>query len=94
MSDQPKPPAFRNPDTAPFIYFDNAPVFGILAGAVQIEVASRVILPDETGTITEFVVTAHLRCSPLAAAELRNAIDKSLEMLQAPSGAPEGASVN
>lgn len=35
------PPPYRNADTAPFIYFDFAPTFGIIAGAIGIELAAR-----------------------------------------------------
>ena len=29
------PPPYIDPDTAPFIYIDLAPMFGVLAGAIQ-----------------------------------------------------------
>jgi hypothetical protein len=79
------PPSFKNPDSTPFIYFDIAPFFGIMAGAIQIELAARTLSPTQDERIsTEFITTAHLRCSPAAARHLREAIDKSLEMLERP----------
>lgn len=66
---------------APFIYFDHAPTFGTQSGAIQVELAARIIAPAQGGTRNDFVLTAHLRCSPNAALELRNAIDKALGML-------------
>lgn len=90
------PPPFKNPETTPFIYFDNVASFGVLAGAVQIELAARTISPLLDGGVSiEFVGTGHLRCSPAAAVALRDAVTKALEMLQQPDvGAPIGAAVN
>ena len=81
-ADAPFPP-FHSPDTAPFIYFDLVPTFGTMAGAIQIELAARTLIPLEDGsTRPEFVVTGRLRCSPTAIMSLRDAIDKSLELLK------------
>jgi hypothetical protein len=52
-------------ESAPFIYFDGVPTFGIRNGAIQIELAANTILPDGKGVKIEVVMTAHLRCSPL-----------------------------
>jgi hypothetical protein len=54
-------------------------------GAIQIELASRVLIPTPDGKVTpEFICTGHLRCSPAAAMLLREALDKALQMLQQP----------
>jgi hypothetical protein len=75
-------PTFRDSDSAPFVYFDNSATFGVLAGAIQIELVSRILVPLADGGVkTEFKVTGRLRCSPAAARYLRESIDKSLEML-------------
>lgn len=79
MSDDPL--VFRNTNDPTFVYFDTAPSFGIFGGAIQIELASRILLPNNGNVTTEFVINAHLRCSPQAAADLRNALDKALQML-------------
>jgi hypothetical protein len=85
-------PTFRDPDTAPIVYFDVAPTFGTMNGAVQIELATRVLVPVPDGSVRlEFVINGRLRCSPAAAASLREALDKSLEMLQQPQAAPAAA---
>jgi hypothetical protein len=86
MPDQtPAPPSYRDPDTAPFIYFDLAATFGILAGEIQVELAARVLRPIPSGGVaTDFMTTARLRCSPAAAVELHTALEKALEMLQQP----------
>jgi hypothetical protein len=89
MPKAPKPsdvnPAFRDSTSAPFIYFDTAPVFGIVAGTVQIELVSRTLVPTaDGGAKPEFQVTGRLRCNPQAARNLRNALNRALTMLEAP----------
>ena len=95
QSSQPIPP-FVNVATAPFVYFDSAPAFGVLGGAIEIELTARVLIPDFTGAPVkaEIVPTARLRCSPMAAMALAEAVNKSLEMLkqmQEQAGAPASA---
>ena len=81
----PTPPAYRNSEAAPFVYFDIVPTFGVFGGAVQIELASRVLVPaGGAGVTTEFMVTGRLRCSPAAANHLRETIDKALQMFDQP----------
>jgi hypothetical protein len=92
MSDLPpgSPPPYKSPDGVPFIYFDLAPAYGVMNGAIQIELGSRILVPalNDAGVTTEFATTAHLRCSPQAASYLREAIDKALSMLAQPQEAP------
>ena len=80
---------YENVDTAPFVYFDLSPTHGILGGAIQIELAARILnaIPDG-GVEIKFITTGRLRCSPTAALNLRNAIDASLKMLEHPQQAP------
>jgi hypothetical protein len=70
---------YENVDTAPFVYFDLSPAHGILGGAIQIELAARILnaVPDG-GVEIKFITTGRLRCSPTAAMNLRNAIDATL----------------
>jgi hypothetical protein len=76
-------PPYRNSDTAPFVYFDLVAANGVINGAIQIEVAARTLTPTPDGGVhVEFVATAHIRCSPIAAHLLRNSIDASLKMLE------------
>jgi hypothetical protein len=83
-------PPFRDSGGAPFIYFDIAPAYGIFNGAIQVELASRILTPGDNNTVkVSFRETAHVRCSPSAAALLRDALTKALEMLEHP--APETA---
>ena len=79
----PPVPPFRDIPTAPFVYFDLAAAYGVLAGAIEIELAARTLIPSEDGaTKAEIVTTARLRCSPAAAASLGDALTKALEMLR------------
>lgn len=75
-------PLLKNAASAPFVYFDNAPVFGTFAGNIEIELASRMLMPKADGNVmSDMACTAHLRCSPGAAMILRDALDKALAML-------------
>ena len=66
-------------NNAPFIYFDAAVSYGVLNGAIQIELMANVLIPTPDGGVrADGTFTAHLRCSPVAAASLRNAIDKAI----------------
>jgi hypothetical protein len=75
---------------APFVYFDYVSTFGMQHGAIVLELVARTIVPDGAGTKNEIVATCHLRCSPDAARNLHNAIEKTFR-LQAP---PPGQQVN
>src|SRR5947209_8432345 len=69
-------------EQAPFIYFDGVSCMGTHNGAIQIELAANSLMPEGTGVRVDVLVTAHLRCGPVAAAALREAIDKALELLK------------
>ena len=73
---------YENVDTAPIVYFDIAPAHGVIGGAVQIELAARILNAVSDGSVeTKFITSGRLRCSPTAAMNLRNAIDASLRMI-------------
>ena len=80
-------------DTAPFIYFDSAPTYGVIGGVVQVELTANLVhpTPDSQGTLTKVTWAAHLRCSPFAASALRDALNGALDMLTAAAPAPEKA---
>lgn len=92
MTDKPAAPEtieFINSgsESAPFIYFDGALTYGILHGAVQIELAARTIIPTPDGkTRDAHVITAHLRCSRNAALSLKSAIDNAFLLLAPTDG--------
>jgi len=82
-------PAYDDLITAPFIYFDIVPAHGTMAGAVQIELACRVLVPHPGGTAeVKFVSIARLRCTPAAATNLRDVIDSALKMLEQSERSP------
>ena len=69
---------------APHVYFDIAPAHGVMANAVEIELAARTLNPLADGTVeVKFVTTARLRCSQAGAQHLRNALDAVLKMFEA-----------
>jgi hypothetical protein len=77
---------------APFIYFDIVAAHGTMNGAIQIELASRILVATQDGGVTpKFISTGRIRCSPTAINQLRNAIDLSLKMLEQPQDAPAAA---
>ncbi len=99
MADQenPKPPAgLIYEDTgsaAPLVYFDIVGAYGTMHGAVEIELATRILVPKPNGsTDVKFLSSGRLRCSPNAAINLRNALDAALKMLEQPQPDPVAAS--
>lgn len=75
------PPLMKNAATAEFIYFDNAPLYGIFGMGVEVELTARILTPKSDGTILgEAVCTGHLRCSPQAALTLADSLMKAVEM--------------
>lgn len=75
------PPLLKNSPQAPFVYFDSAPVHGVMNGNIEIELASRTLLPKADGSVlAEAVCTAHLRCTPMAAQQLIDALKHAIEL--------------
>jgi len=68
-------PPYDDSSNAPFVYFDLAPIHGVMSGAVQIELASRTFAHVDGVVAVKFMTTGRLRCSPTAAKHLRDAID-------------------
>ncbi len=82
-------PVYENVETAPIVYFDMAPAHGVMGGLIQIELACRILNAQPDGSVeTKFITSGRLRCGPVAALNLRNAIDASLKMLEQPQQAP------
>jgi hypothetical protein len=85
-------PMLKNTATAPFVYFDNAPVFGIFSGNIEVELATRLLMPKPDGSVAiDMSCVAHLRCSTAAALVLIDALTKALDMVskqQAERGDP------
>ena len=90
------PPEIVYQDTgglAPLIYFDIVGAYGTMSGAVEIELATRILIPRANGsTEIKFISSGRLRCSAAAAANLRQGLDAVLKMLEQPHGHPVTAS--
>jgi hypothetical protein len=103
--DAPKLPVPVGSERAPFVFFDAVVTYGSSAGEVQLELgAHTVIATAEGGLRREIVITAHLRCSQAAARDLRDTLDKALELAAraenlasldaaVPDGAPAGSAL-
>jgi hypothetical protein len=69
-------------DNAPMVYFDGAVAYGVIGAVVQLELAANIVIPvavNGHGEIrTRSIVTAHLRGSHAAMAQLADAIEKAL----------------
>lgn len=75
------PPLLKNASSAPFIYFDNAPLLGIAGVGIEVELTAATIVPKADGAVTrEAVCVAHLRCSPQTALGLIDSLQKALKM--------------
>ena len=90
------PPGLIYEDTgsaAPLVYFDIVGAYGTMHGAVEIELATRILVPRPTGaTDVKFLSSGRLRCSANAAVNLRNALDAVLKLLEQPQLDPVAAS--
>jgi len=85
ISDADISPGFRDNCSAPIIYFDGAATHGVLNGAIEVELVTRILIPLANGGVRpEMVITGRLRCSPVAAQSLQDSITKALAMLSLP----------
>ena len=91
LTDQPnpKPGDLVYEDTgaaAPLVYFDIVGAYGTMNGSVEIELATRILIPKTDGsTEVKFISSGRLRCSQNAAVNLRNGLDAALKMLEQPA---------
>ena len=90
MTDQPpaKPGELIYEDSgaaAPLVYFDIVGAYGTMNGSVEIELATRILVPKPDGsTEVKFISSGRLRCTQNAAINLRNGLDAALKMLEQP----------
>jgi hypothetical protein len=90
LTDQPtaNAPGIVYEDTgasAPLIYFDIVGAYGTMNGSIEVELATRILIPRPDGaTDVKFLASGRLRCTPTAATNLRNALDAALKMLEQP----------
>jgi hypothetical protein len=70
---------------APLVYFDIVGAYGTMNGAVEVELATRILVPRPDGTTeVKFISSGRIRCSQNAAINLRNGLDAALKMLEQP----------
>jgi len=75
----------KNAAAAPLLFFDNAPAYGNMAGIIELELSARALTARSDGSVlVEQLAVAHLRCTAQAAAALRSALDKAIEMTEVP----------
>jgi hypothetical protein len=92
LPDQPsaKPSDLIYEDTgaaAPLVYFDIVGAHGTMNGSVEVELATRILVPKPDGsTEVKFVSSGCIRCTANAATNLRNGLDAALKMLEQPQG--------
>ena len=78
---------------APLVYFDIIGAYGTMHGAIEVELATRILVPKPDGsTEVKFLSSGRLRCSSNAANNLRHALDAALKMLEQPQANPVAAS--
>ena len=91
MTDQPpaKPGDLIYEDSGaatPLVYFDIVGAYGTMNGSVEIELATRILVPRADGsTEVKFISSGRLRCTQNAALNLRNGLDAALKMLEQPT---------
>jgi hypothetical protein len=72
---------------APLVYFDIVGAYGTMNGSIEIELATRILVPKSDGSTDEkFISSGRLRCTQNAAVNLRNGLDAALKMLEQPQG--------
>jgi hypothetical protein len=70
---------------APLVYFDIVGAYGTMNGSIEIELATRILVPKSDGSTDEkFISSGRLRCTQNAAVNLRNGLDAALKMLEQP----------
>jgi hypothetical protein len=71
---------------APFLYFEDAPAFGIMSGIVRITLeAGRLYTSNQGVVMQDRIVVAHLRMNIPAALALKRAIEGALLLANSPT---------
>ena len=90
MTDQPNPKpgdlVYEDAGAAaPLVYFDIVGAYGTMNGSIEIELATRILIPKPDGsTEVKFISSGGLRCTQNAAVNLRNGLDAALKMVEQP----------
>lgn len=87
---EPVYPAFVENVHAPIVYFDVPVSYGSLNGVIQVDLGAQVNspLPRGQGVHTSMTSVARIRCSPGAAAALRDSLNLALQTLSEPKTVP------
>ena len=65
---------------APLVYFDIVGAYGTMNGSIEIELATRILVPKPDGsTEVKFISSGRLRCTQNAATNLRNGAGCGIE---------------
>ena len=70
--------------TAPFLYFDGVPNFGVNNGIVNLTLEALRFQSVGGAIRTDRIIVAHVRCSSAAATSLRDSINGALQLIAAP----------
>jgi hypothetical protein len=94
QDEQPSAPPYEDVSSAPVCYFDIVACNGIFNGAVQIELAQRILVPvmGASDVLIKFATSGRIRCSPTAARLLITALEGTLKMLEQPQEQAASAS--
>ncbi|HWV45021.1 MAG TPA: hypothetical protein VN039_03165 [Nitrospira sp.] len=80
--------------SAPILYFDNAPLYGVMGECVEVDLTSRVLNATEGNEVfSEAVCVGHLKCGVSAAQSLIIALSKALKLMgkEVPTEKPQSA---
>lgn len=84
---QPNAVAVKDPDLAPFIYFEAAAAYGVAGGVVRVTLdAGRLLVGDGGMVEVDRVVVAHLRMNMQAAMSLKAALEGALLLASPTTG--------
>jgi hypothetical protein len=73
----------------PLVYFDMIGAYGAMNGVIEVEVATRILIPKPDGsTEFKFLCSGRLRCTPDAANALRAVLQGAMNMLHEPQPNP------
>ncbi len=72
---------------APLVYFDIVGAYGTMNGAVEVELATRILVPKPDGTTeVKFISSGRIRCTQNAAVNLRKRLGCRAEDAGAAAG--------
>jgi hypothetical protein len=79
---------------APFIFFENAPTFGVTGGVVSVSLSASRSQVGTNGIENDLVIVAYLRGNIPAMMSLRQAIDQAMLLAAPAQGQGEAGKTN